>query len=165
MTCKKHLSAAVCVLLCVLLLCSCGQGAAPSPGADPVPEEPTEQSSDETPVPAKNGGAEEPESSETADPVEPAEEELPAAYDPLPAGAGALVLTLKGDDLVIGTDENMTKENGKPMFFSQISDNGSFLMTENGFEKAQRTRLYNGEEHIEGFDVCLRAYTASSGNE
>ena len=84
---------------------------------------------------------------------------------PLPAGAGALVLTLKGDDLVIGTDENMTKENGKPMFFSQVSDNGSFLMTENGFEKAQRTRLYNGEEHIEGFDVCLRAYTASSGNE
>ena len=90
MTLKKHLSAAVCVLLCVLLLCSCGQGAAPSPGTDPVPEEPTEQSSDEAPVPAENGGTEEPASSETVEPAEPAEEELPAAYDPRPEGTSAV---------------------------------------------------------------------------
>lgn len=78
----------------------------------------------------------------------------------VPEGTGALVLTLSGDNLNIGTDESLL-EGSRPLFNASIQRNSSFFLKDGTFQEAcyEATNTY-GDIYTAYVNLTLRAYTA-----
>ena len=81
----------------------------------------------------------------------------------LPEGMGAIVLTLKGDDLSIGTDEPLL-EGSRPMFNPLIQPDSSFFFEDGGFKSAEyeAVGMDGTYYYMQKVNLSLRAYTVKT---
>lgn len=82
----------------------------------------------------------------------------------VPAGEGAIVLTLTGSRPGIGTDENLLWY-GRPFFNAKVDGNAAFLLTDGGFVPAQREKTNGERTYTQNVDICLRVRTSSCAEE
>lgn len=80
----------------------------------------------------------------------------------VPAGAGALILSLEGENLNIGTDEPLL-EGSRPMFNAKIQRNVSYFLEEGGFQEAGYEAVTDfGDTYTQPINLSLRAYTVDT---
>lgn len=79
----------------------------------------------------------------------------------VPRGTGAILLRITGEEPNIGTDENRTMENNRPLFTTKIAEGSCFILDQGTFipTKVEKTNIL-GEKNSEAVDICLRAYTS-----
>lgn len=80
----------------------------------------------------------------------------------LAGGKGAVVLTLRGNDLNIGTDEPLL-EMGRAMFNFKLQPDVSFFLDGGGFKSAEHDAVgMDGTPYQQKVNLSLRAYTTET---